>query len=373
MRKYIGIGILACLGVACSPAKYQAAKLKAEKDSLNTVKTEIMDRILAIDAELEKLDTTKKLQVVTTTMVQNVNFEHFFNIHGTIEVAENALVFPQAGGRILKIHVSEGSMVKRGQKIASLDAEVMNNTIAEVNTQLSLAKDAFEKQERLWNKKIGSEMQYLQAKTNYESLVKKLKTLQTQKDQFSVVAPFDGVVDEIFPKVGEMAAPQMQFCRVINLDQVYIKADVSEDYIDVIKEGTKVKVNFPSLEKEMEASISRVGNFINKGNRTFKVRINIANEGHVLKPNLLADLSIRDYFEENAPVVPTRLIQQDKTNQEFIYGLDKENKVYRINVKTGKSQDNQTIILEGLGEEVHTLVDKGAKSVQSGETVEIKE
>ena len=351
MRKHIGLGLIASLMVACAPQE------------------EVKDAAVSATEG-------KGLQEVTITTVEEMNFEHYFNVHGTVEVEKNALVFPQAGGRIIDIKVTEGAKVSKGQVIATIDADVLSASMDEIATQLGLAKNAFEKQDRLWKKQIGSEMQFLQAKTNYEGLQKKMETLKKQKDQFVLRAPFAGVVDEIFPKVGEMAAPQMQFCRVINLNEVYIKADVSEDYIATVKAGTKVKVNFPSLNESFDARVARVGNFINKGNRTFKIRVNMANKKGMFKPNMLADVSVRDYYKEHADVVAARLIHQDRTGQEFIYGLTSDKKVTRINVQSGMSQNNKTIIIKGLEPEKKAgpivIIDKGAKSVQAGQSVEVK-
>lgn len=349
MKKYIGLGLAAVIIMACGSQK----------------ENKVIDN-----------DISNTLQVVTSTTIEQMDFEHYFDVHGLVEVENNALVFPMAGGRIIDIKVSEGARVSKGQVIAILDADVLTASMDEVKTQLVLAKDAFEKQSRLWKKQIGSEMQFLQAKTNYEGLNKKMETLSKQKDQFVIRAPFNGVVDEIFPKVGEMAAPQLQFCRVIDLSEIYIKADVSEDYVATVKAGTKVKVRFPSLNESFEATIARVGNYINKGNRTFKVRINMPNSKGFFKPNMLADLSIRDYAKSDADVIATRLVQQDRTGQEFIYGLSEENEVVRMNIQTGMSQDKKTIILSGLDTfkttDSITIIDKGAKSVQAGQRVEVK-
>ncbi len=190
-----------------------------------------------LDAQIALMDTSTKarLPLVTISGIEIKGFEHYFMVQGAVEADKNALVYPEAMGEIVAINVSEGQKVNKGDVILRLDAKMIKSQIKEVETNYAFVKEMFEKQEKLWNQKIGSEMQYLEAKTNKEGLEQKLKTLKAQLDLYVVRAPFSGTVDEIVPKIGESAAPQMPVARVVNLNDVYIKSDVSENYLASVK------------------------------------------------------------------------------------------------------------------------------------------
>jgi len=192
---------------------------------------------------------------------------------------------------------------------------------------------------------------------------------------YVIKSPITGVVDEILPKVGESANPMMPIARVINYNETYIKADVSENYISILKEGTPVNVNFPTINKTFECKLSRVSDFINPNNRSFKIYIDLTTVKADLKPNLLADISIRDFSQDSAVVIPSSIIQQDRNGNNYVYVIaDKNNQkiVKKVIIKPGLSYQNQSVVLEGLkGNEMY--VDKGSRSVQDGDVVEIKE
>ena len=200
-----------------------------------------------------------------------------------------------------------------------------------------------------------------------------MKTLKAQLDLYIVRAPFAGTIDEIVPKLGEAAAPQMPVARVVNLNQVYIKSDVSENYISSVKEGTSAKVYFSSLDKSFVTSVNRSGDYINANNRTFKVRFDIDNASGELIPNMLADISILDYALDSAVVIPTKIIQEDRQSNEYVYVLSNANgevTVKKVVITTGMSYKGETVILEGLsGKEMY--IDQGARSVQEGDAVDV--
>jgi len=347
--------------------------LQQKKDSLKTVYTDVAAQIAVIDEQLKILDTTIKLPLVTAEEIEEMTFEHFVEVQGAVEVGGNALIYPEVPGKVISIRFKEGNKVNKGDLIIQLDAGTLTSTIKEVETSYNLAKDIFEKQDRLWKDKIGSEVQYLQAKANKESLEQKLITLKEQLDMYSVRAPFSGVVDEINPKVGEAVNPAFPAARVINFNETYLKADVSENYITTIDEGNKVIVFFPTLDKEYTTQISRVGNYINPNNRTFKINIELNDFKENIKPNLLADLKIRDYKADTAVVIPSKIIQQDRQGNEYVYLVKKEgNKTSakKMIIKTGLSYEKYTIVLSGLkaGE---SYINKGSRSIQNNELVEI--
>lgn len=376
MKKFAIILSVATILFSCSSGSVENSSiqsLKQKKDSLKTVYEEIASQIAEIDEQLKGLDTTISLPLVTTLAIENKSFSHFVEIQGAVETGGNATVFPEAMGTITSIVAKEGQKVNKGDVILRIDAGALQSTLKEVETSYDLAKDIFEKQERLWKQKIGSEVDYLTAKTNKESLEQKQKTLLEQIDMYIVRAPFAGVIDEIMPKVGEAANPAMPIARVINYDDTYIKADVSEDYITTIKEETFTRVFFPSLNKEYDAKVDRTGSYINPKNRTFKAHISLNDIKENLQPNLLADVKIRDYFQENAIVIPSKIIQQDRQGNEYVYLLKNKGAkllVEKVIIETGLSYNNETIVISGLkGDEVY--IDKGARSVQAGDEVNV--
>ena len=375
MKKITTLIGLATILVACGSSEENATvvELQQKKDSLTAVYDDVALQIAAIDEQLKAMDTTISLPMVTVNKVGVKPFSHYVEIQGAVETGGNAALYPEANGIVTSIVAKEGQKVNKGDVILRLDAGMLQSSLKEVETNYELAKEIFEKQDRLWKDKIGSEVDYLQAKTNKEALEQKQKTLREQLDMYTVRAPFSGVVDEIVPKIGEAANPAMQVARVISFKDTYVEADVSEDYVTTIKQGTKVKVFFPSLNKEVDAEVNRAGNYINPNNRTFKINVSLNNVDLELQPNLLADIRVQDYYQDTAVVIPSNIIQQDRKGNEYIYLANKNGAkvvVTKAILKTGYSYNNETIVLEGL-EGGEQYIDKGARRVQTNDEVEI--
>jgi len=375
MKNWILIIGIAILAYSCgSKSTDSLAELKQQKDSLKSLYDDIAAQIAVIDQQIKAADTTARLPLVTLNTVEVKPFSHFVEIQGAVETGGNALLYPEAPGTITAIMVKEGAIVNKGDVIIKLDADVLQSTLKEVETQYELAKDIFEKQERLWKEKIGSEVQYLQAKNNKEALEQKMKTVKQQVGMYVIKAPISGIVDEIMPKVGEAAMPGMPVARVINYSETYVKADVSEKYVGVLKEGTLVNVKFPTIGQEFQTKVKRVADFINPTNRSFKIYIDLSNIKADLKPNLLADISVRDFTLDTAVVLPSSIIQQDRNGNDYVYIIQNssnQNVVKKVIIKPGFSYQNQTVVLEGLkGDEQY--IDKGSRSVQDGDVVEVK-
>ncbi len=310
---------------------------------------------------------------VTVKNVEVKTFEHFFEVHGNVEVVENANLFAEAPGNVKKIHVSEGQSVKKGDVLISLDAAQLESGIKELEKGLELATKVYNKQKALWDQKIGSEIQFLETKNNKEALEQKLVTMKEQLDMYKIRAPFNGMVDEIMPKVGEAAAPGFPVARVMNLGRIFLEGDVSEKYITSVKAGGFVEVKFPSLGESVNAKVTRVGNFINPANRTFNVKVEFNNPGGKYKPNQLAVMKIRDYKAENALVIPSRIVQQDRSGQDYVYTYEGSDvkRVKKLKLELGKSYEGSVEVISGLNAET-VLIDKGAKSVQAEDAIEIK-
>lgn len=304
---------------------------------------------------------------VNVIQVEQGVFAHYFEVHGTVQSDQNILINAELPGLISSIRVQVGDMVTKGTTLATIDQGVIAGSIEEVKTALALAEDVYQRQKNLWDQGVGSELQYIQAENQVKQLEDKLNTLKAQQSMAIISAPFDGVVDEIFANEGEMATGQFPILRLVNLDQVYIEADVSERYLRNVKQGMEVMVEFPSIEEKAEAMITYVGQYISPANRTFKVRVEMDNPDGILKPNLLAYMSIMDEVDSSAIVVPSSVLS-DRGTSPYLYVVkagDSITTAQQVSVEEGMYYDNRSAIVSGLsvGDVVildHLLIEDGA-------------
>lgn len=360
--------------VACSQENTtDLTQLQSERDSLVALTQTAATRIQEIDAQLAALDSTRDLTVVTVLEVRPETFIHSFEALGKVEADRSVNLLPEMGGQIKRVLVNEGDRVSAGQTLIELDNSVLRSTLDEVKKSLGLATTLFEKQERLWKQGIGSEVQYLQAKTNKESLEQRIQTVQSQLAMSRVKAPFAGTVDEMNAKEGEFAAPGMALGRLISSGKSAVTADIPESYSNVVGKGQKVDLFFPSINKTMEARVTQVSDFINPDNRTFKVYVNLPASTEY-KPNMLAKVQVRDYEADQALSVPSALVQQEMSGDNYVFVWKTVNGgvglVEKRTVSVGKSNGDRVEITSGLklGE---TLVDKGARTVRDGQSVKV--
>ncbi len=346
--------------------------LKEKKIALEKLNAEI--RLL--EKEITDAGNSKKEEktgtLVTIINLSNDNFTSYVEVQGTVKADNNMILTAESMGVIRTMNVSEGQAVGAGQVIAVQDNEVIQKTSAEVKSSLDLAEVVFKKQESLWEQKVGTEMQFLQAKNNKEGLERRLQTLQAQIRSSSIIAPFSGIVEELFMKRGQNAMPGMPVLRLVSTSQVKVVADVSESYLNKVKQGDNVKVYFPSLDKETDGTISLIGQTINPENRTFKAEIWLANMNGQLKPDLLARVRLKNYEKIQATAIPTNIIQKDKAGQ-FVFITDEKNgkiTAKKIRLKTGDTYKNRTEIKEGL-QGTEKLIDDGFRDVTEGEEVKI--
>jgi len=344
--------------------------LKTKKAALKEQMERMGTELKEIEMAISELDTLKKLMSVTSIKAEVKDFNHYVEVQGTVKADQTIDLHAEMGGTVTAILVKEGQNVSKGQLLATLDSEVIDNSVLQLDTQLALATTTFERQARLWEQNIGSEIQYLQAKAQKEGLENSVKSLKAQARKMKIIAPFSGIIDQIYAKTGELTSPQKPFLKLVNLSKVYIESEVTETYLNSIKKDTKVLLNFKSIGTSVEASVSQVGNFINPSNRSFKMRIDLKNPNNELKANLLADIKIND-FSANGTVIPTRLVQRDRDNKTFVYTIEpKENnyKVVKTYVTEVMNYDNQSYISDGLIPN-SILVDKGARLVNNNEEV----
>ena len=348
-------------------------ELKSKKEALVSSRDSISALISEVELQLAALDTNKVYDVVTSKLVEPSMFLHYFDVFGMVEADKSINLYTTASGTVKKIYVKNGQSVKKGQLLLSLDTDIMMSSLAELQTGLELAKTVFEKQQRLWmDQQIGSEIQYLQAKNNYDGLVQKMKTLKEQIELSEIRAPFAGSIDNIFAKEGQLAGPQMPAIRLVNTSGVYVKADVPESYANRVHVGTPASVAFTSMDYEVAAEVLQVGQFIQEGNRTFSINVSLP-EANGVKPNQMVHVALQDYRNDEALTVPASLVQQDVEGNDFIYTLKNiegtgRYQVVKTWVTTGLTFEDQTEIVSGL-EAGMLVVEKGSRSVRTGQEV----
>lgn len=353
-----------------------AESLKAKLSKLKEQQIQLNHQIKEVEAQLAKIDTiangSKYIKVKVETLTP-APFSHFFIASGKVELGNQATLSAETNGQVKTINAQKGKQVKKGDIIVSLNTSVLENSIAEVNVALELATKLYEKQKNLWEQNIGTELQYLQAKNQKESLEQKLKTLKSQLDLSYIKAPFDGIVDEVYVKEGELASPGKPIALLLNTQSIKIEADVSESLLGKIKTGDKVKVEFPSLpELTMELPVSRVGNYIDPKTRTFKFEVAGLNPNGRIKPNQIALLRINDYFNPKTITVPSIVIKKDAIGN-FLFIAEKTDGKYlakKVYVKTGISYEDRTEVVEGL-EANQSVIVSGYNMVTSGVPVQL--
>lgn len=365
-------------GEGSTEDKVEGNKLKRLKAQLVEKKTELkalQKEVDDLEKEIAEIEPPKEdgKTLVTVKKIDRKSFATYVEIQGSVQSDNTYKASSEAAGRLIKFDLKEGQFVKKGQFIGEVDMESVNKQIAELNTALDLAKTTYERQKRLWDQNIGSEMQYLQAKNQKERLEKSLETIRFQLTKSKIYAPASGEVVMTYVKQGDVISPGMPLVEILNLSRVQVHADVPETYLSSVKKGQTVKVNFPALEKEVNARITLIGQRINPANRTFKIEMDMANSGN-LKPNLLATVLIKDFSQNNAVVLPVELIQQEVSGKSYVFVKDtKEGKTVakKLYVELGETYDGETLITEGLtGDEEFVI--KGARDLKAGELIEVK-
>lgn len=354
MKKYYILGLMMSLLMACSQEK--KSDLQAKKEELATLKqqqAELNTKVRALETEVTKLDPKKaeesRVKDVVVAPVVTSTFRHFVELQGTIDAKNNVQVSPQSGGAVTAVYVQEGSVVKAGAVLARVDDQILRQSIEEVKNQLSLANTVFEKQSNLWKQQIGTEIQYLQAKNNKESLEKRLNTLNTQLAQSNVKSPISGVVDKVFVKVGAMGAPGVPMFQVVNLSQLKVVAKVADTYAGSVRKGDAVTIEFPDLNRKLNSQISFVATTVDPSTRTFTIEAPLASD-NALKPNMLARIKINDQTQAKAIVINQNLIQSTENGQLVYVAVNEGGKkiAKAKTIKTGQSYGGQIEITQGL-------------------------
>lgn len=384
MRKIFILITASVLVISCGKKEQSVAdviatndieQIRNKKDELSTKNQSIVNEMKLLEAEISKLDTNKKIPLITTLPLEAVEFVHYLELQGNVQTKKNVLVYPETPGQLVSVLVKEGQRVVKGQALARIDSGGMSNQLAQLEANAALAKTTFERQERLWNQKIGSEIQFLQAKTNYQAQTNAVTNLRKTIAKYTIKAPFSGVIDDVLKEQGTVVAPGMgsEIFRIVNLGDMYIETDVPEKYISSIKKGKTVTVEFPILGKKMESKVRQAGNFINPSNRTFKVEVGVPNKDRSIKPNLTAKLKINDYTSTNAILIPQSIISENGKGEQYVYvAISNQGKTVakQVIIKTGKTQGDSIEVLEGLKSDMQIILE-GARSVKNDQEVKI--
>ncbi len=361
--------------VTVSCGKKEDNSLAGKKAQLATLQKEsstLTDKIQALQNEIDKLEPNKeqKVKTVAVSPIITENFQHFVEATGRLEAENNVFVSPQTGGALTRVFVKIGDYVTKGQKIATIDNSILRNSMQEVEIQLETAKTIFERQKNLWDQKIGTEVQYIQAKSSVESLERRINTLKSQDGLNVVVSPISGVVDEVRLKAGEIAAPGIGIVRIVNFSDLKVVANVPDTYAGTISKGDMVKIKFPDLQKEISAKLSYVSQTINQVSRTFAVEAKVPNFDKSLKPNLTAIMNVNDQ-SKGAAIVITESFVQNTEQGSIVYVAETEGnkKIARAKVvKTGLSYDGKIEIISGLSTG-DLLITQGYQEIVDGQLI----
>lgn len=386
MKNILTIAIVTLLLTSCGSDKKNSLENVLSSDNLELLRQKraeiveqqqtIHDQLVQLDAAIAKVDTVKKIPLITTFKAKSEAFNHYFEIQGNVTTKDLLVITPEYNGILTRVYVKEGENVKKGQTLAKIDDGGLSQQLAQFQIQAELAKTTYERQKRLWDQNIGSEIQFLQAKSNYEAQQEAVNQLNQQIAKTVVKAPFSGTIDDVITEQGSVvAAGQSQLFRLVNLDNMYIETEVPERYIEDVTKGKHVVVEFPVLGKTIETEIRQASDFINPANRTFKVEVGIPNSEKNIKPNLTARLKINDYTSDEAILIPQSVISENADGEQYIYTVsdknnDNEGIAKKTIIETGKTQGDNIEVLSGI-ESNTEIIKEGARSVKDSQTVKV--
>jgi RND family efflux transporter MFP subunit len=341
-------------------------------DAMNTMKVELNE----INNGISLLDENERLTLVSKYEIQQTIFNTYIEAQANLKTRKNVLILPEFQGTLEKVFVSEGQKVKKGKLLAEINDSGLNEQYEQMVIQAEFAKENFERTQRLWDNNIGSEMQYLKSKTDYEASKKMVDQMKDRLSKTKIYAPFDGEIDEIISNVGSNLIPGVsQILRLVNLDIIYAESFVSEKYISFIGEGTEAIVQIPLLNMDYRSSVNQTGNFINPSNRTFRIEVPVENFDNRIKQNLDAKIKINIYKKDDAIVIPLRIVREDALGKNFVYVMSEDNKegVYLTSkqfITLGNKSEDKVEVTEGL-DLGDIVVLEGAYSVEDSQRVKL--
>ncbi len=337
--------------------------------------TQDLDRINSI---LNQLSGNEKRALVTAFEVKPELFNHQVEVQANVKTRQNLDLYPEFNGRLQQILTKEGQSVKKGALLAVIENAGMSDQLDQMKLQLDLAKTTFERTQRLWKQKIGSEMMFLEAQTRYKAQQKQVIQMEKQLAKTKVYAPFDGIIDEVFVNKGaNLMAGMTPILRIVNLNNMYVESDMPENYLASIRIGSPATVSIPVLSETQTTTIRQTGNFIQPNNRTFRVEAAIQNPNKIIKPNLNARLSIVDYSNPEALMIPLRVIRENANGDPYVFILingqtEADQNVQQRFITLGKSKNEKVEILAGI-EAGELIIDEGVSLLVNDQKVTLIE
>lgn len=384
MKKVFFTLILSSFILSCSGNKSESTKdlitsknlegLKSHKEKKLKAFNALKNELKQINDAIIDLDPSEKLPLISMLEIKPENFDHYVEIQANVKTRNNVLLYPEYTGTLKAVYAQEGQKVKKGKLLAMIDDAGLKNQLEQLEIQAELSKTIFDRTQRLWDQYIGSEIQLLQAKTNYNSQLKSIAQLKKQLNRTKIYAPFSGTIDEIIANTGANMMPgQTPVMRIVNLSDMYAEADVPERYLSQIKRGTTAFVNIPMLNIELETNVRQTGTFINPVNRSFRVETPLENTSEMIMPNLNCKLKINDYSNPSALMIPLGVIKENANGQKYVYKLIPEDKkqVFRTQqafVELGKKSFDKVEVLSGI-EIGDLIVEEGATIVEDNQRV----
>ncbi len=386
MKKILYISVLSLLMFSCGEEKGKVnvdkviesedlTKIKESRDLIHNDYEKLAADLARLDAAIDSLDPNKKLPLVQSLTIKDTAFTHYIEVQGNVDTKQNIIIYPEMSGVLQQLNVKAGQKVSKGQVLATIEDGGMGSQVAQAKAQLSLAQTTFDRQKRLWDQKIGSEMQFLEAQTNLESQKKVVSQLQSQQDKTIIRAPFSGTIDEVMTERGKVVSPGQDLFRIVSLKDMYVSATVPESYLEQVKLGADVNVYLQSIGKTYKGKIRQVGNFINPNNRSFGIEVALPNPENLLRPNQVAILKIEDYTNKSSLLVPENIIQQKAGGRLVVYTAEKKEGKKELvavenEVKTGYTSGAYVEIKSGL-KEGDKVITEGAKAVEDGTEIKV--
>ena len=349
-------------------------ELNAQKTSYTQQIEELTTKLETVNTAIAALGGSEKRALITAFATETSLFEHNIEVQANIKTRQNVLMYPEFTGRLIKLYVSEGQSVKKGALLAVIDDAGIQDQLEQMKLQLELAKTTFERTQRLWEQQIGSEMMFLEAQTRYKAAQKQVDQMRQQLAKTKIYAPFNGIIDEIPARLGSNLVPGMTpILRIVNLKSMYAEADVPETYLTNIIKGSKATVTIPVVNQIQTTAIQQTGNFITPSNRTFRVEAALENPDNLIKPNLNARLSVVDYTNPEALMVPLRVIRENASGSTYVFVLtqpepDNGYTTEKRIVELGKSKQELIEVLTGLSQG-DLIVDEGVSTLVEDQKV----
>lgn len=385
MKKIIYPLSLILLFITCSQQSTESSDKSLVEDNdlaeLITKRTYYTKQINDLSLELENINSaidalggTEKRQLITAFKSKKQPFEHQLEVQANIKTRQNVLIYPEFAGRLIKLKVEEGQKVKKGTLLAIIEDAGLKDQLDQIKLQLDLTKTTFERTKRLWDQKIGSEMMYLEAQTRYKAARKQVSQIRQQLAKTKIYAPFSGVIDQIPARLGSNLIPGVTpVLRIVNLNSMFAESDVPENYLPNITKGSKATVTIPALNLVQKTQVHQTGNFISATNRTFRVEARLENPEGIIKPNLNARLSIIDYYNPEAIMIPLRVIRENANGQPYVFILSNPEKdngytTEKRMIVLGKSKEEMIEILEGVTID-ELIADEGVSLLVSNQKV----